>query len=280
MAVEHKEIAFEDAIEASLLSTDDWTAGDKNDYDRELGLDPKQLFPFIEETQPDAWARLVKLQGGEEAARQRFLKRVATKIDEDGTIAVVRRGIHDLGVHIDLAYFKPAHGLTPKLLERYAKNRLTVTRQLEYAKPGTRDAGNTVDVTLFLNGIPVATAELKNPLTRQTVDDAIKQYRNDRDPKELLFAKRAVVHFAVDPDLVYLTTTLDGRRTKFLPFNRGSQDGGAGNPDNPRGYKTAYLFEQVWQRDAWLDILGRFIHRLATETVESDKKRTSYSWIF
>jgi type I restriction enzyme, R subunit len=280
MAIEHKEIAFEDAIEASLLSTTDWSAGDKADYDRELGLDPKQLFAFIEETQPDAWTRLAKLHGGEEVARRRFLKRVASKIDEGGTIAVLRRGVHEVGVHIDLAYFKPAHGLTPELLERYAKNRLTITRQVEYAKPGARDAGNTVDVTLFLNGIPVATAELKNPLTRQTVDDAIKQYRNDRDPKELLFAKRAVVHFAIDPDLVYLTTRLEGGRTKFLPFNRGNEDGGAGNPGNPRGYKTAYLFEQVWQRDAWLDLLGRFVHRLAIETVENGKKRTFYSWIF
>jgi type I restriction enzyme R subunit len=281
MAVEHKENAFEDAIEASLLSSDaGWLAGDKNDYDRELGLDQKQLFAFIEETQPHEWAKLIKLHGGEEVAGQHFLKRVTAKIDEDGTVAALRRGVHDLGVHVALAYFRPAHSLTPELLDRYAQNRLTVTRQLEYAKSSSRDAGNTVDVTLFLNGIPVATAELKNPLTRQTVDDAVKQYRTQREARELLFAKRAVVHFAVDPDLVYLTTNLDDKQTKFLPFNRGGDDGGAGNPENPRGYKTAYLFEQVWQRDAWLDILGRFTHRLATEVVENGRKRTSYSWIF
>src|SRR5947209_4039261 len=119
-------------------------------------------------------------------------------------------------------------------------------------------------MVLFVNGLPVATAELKNPLTNQDVHHAIRQYRQDRKPTETLFAKRALVHFAVDPDEVYLTTRLEGRSTRFLPFNQGSggpgRSGGAGNPPHPSGYKSAYLWEQVWERDAWLDLLARFVH--------------------
>ena len=278
MAIEHKEIAFEDAIEASLLEAESgWLVGHPHDYDPALGLDPRQLNTFVAETQPKEWAKLVAVAGGEEAhAQQRLLNRVATQIDERGAVDVLRRGVRELGVEIKLAYFRPAHGLTPELLELYAMNRLTVTRQLRYS--GKTD--DELDVGLFVNGIPVATAELKNPLTNQTVEDAKKQYRYDRDPRELLFAKRAVVHFAVDPELVFLTTELAGKRTDFLPFNRGADGGGAGNPDNPRGYKTSYLWELVWQRDAWLDVLGRFVHRRLREQEGSDRKRAAYEWIF
>jgi type I restriction enzyme R subunit len=278
MAIEHKEIAFEDAIEASLLSAaGGWLAGDPRDYDAALGLDPKQLFAFIAESQPKEWAKLVAVAGGdEEHARQRFAKRVAAQIDERGAVDVLRRGVRELGVEIKLAYFKPAHGLTSQLLELYAQNRLAVTRQLRYSTK----TDDELDLALFVNGIPVATAELKNPLTNQDVEDAKKQYRNTRDPRELLFARRAVVHFAVDPELVFLTTRLGGKRTEFLPFNRGADDGGAGNPDNPHGYKTGYLWEQVWQRDAWLDIVGRFIHRQPREVSTDGKTRSEHAWIF
>lgn len=278
MAVKHKEVAFEDAIEASLTSAaGGWLSGEPHDYDASLGVDPKQLFAFVLATQPKPWAKLVTLAGGdEEQARQRFAKRAAAQIDERGVVDVLRRGVRELGVDIKLAYFKPAHALTSELLDLYAKNRLTVTRQLRYSAK----TDDELDLALFVNGIPVATAELKNPLTNQDVDDAKRQYRNDRDPRELLFAKRAVVHFAVDPELVFLTTRLAGKKTEFLPFNCGSDDGGAGNPENPHGYKTAYLWEQVWQRDAWLDIVDRFIHRQAQETSSNGKKRVEHAWIF
>ena len=155
------------------------------------------------------------------------------------------------------AYFAPAHSMNPETQKLYAANRLTITRQLLF-KP---TSSQSLDVVLSLNGIPVATAELKNPMSGQTVENAKYQYRNDRDPNDLIFQfkKRTLVHFAVDPDQVYMTTRLMGRSTHFLPFNKG--DGmGAGNPDNPNGYKTAYLWEQVWQRHSFLDILHRFIH--------------------
>ena len=158
------------------------------------------------------------------------------------------------GVTLRLAYFKPAHGLTPQLTARYEANRLTATRQLRYALKGTK----ALDLALFVNGIPVATAELKNPLTGQGVEQAIDQYRQDRDPRARTLL-RAIVHFAVDPQRVAMTTKLAGVATRFLPFNQGNA-GGAGNPPGTTGHATAYLWEQVWQRDAWLDLLGRFVH--------------------
>ncbi len=163
----------------------------------------------------------------------------------------------DHGIEIRLAYFKPAHGLTPELTERYLANRLTVTRQLPYDAAATK----TLDLCLFVNGIPVATAELKNPLTGQGIEHAKAQYRIDRDPANVTLGRRALVHFAVDPELVEMTTKLAGAATRFLPFNRGDA-GGKGNPPDPSGHRTRYLWEEVWARDAWLDILGRFIHVL------------------
>ena len=172
-------------------------------------------------------------------------------------IDVLRRGVTDLGVKIALAYFRPQHGLTPTLEQLYAANRCSVTRQLRYA-PG-HDA--ELDLALFVNGLPVATVELKNQLTSQTVEHAKKQYREDRSPRDLMLSgKRAVAHFAVDPALVFMTTRLQGASTRFLPFNKGTPDGGAGNPPSLDGHRTAYLWQEVWQRDNWLDLLHRFIH--------------------
>jgi type I restriction enzyme R subunit len=277
VTVDHKEIAFEAAIEESLLSPEGgWIKGSPVDYGRALGLDTKQVFAFIAETQAARWAKLVKLLGGDEpSARDKFAKRVAAQISEHGAAHVLRRGVSEHGITIALAYFKPAHGLTSELLERYAKNRLSVTRQLMYSEK----TDDELDFGLFVNGIPVATAELKNHLSGQDVEDAKRQYRKDRDPKELLFAKRALVHFAVDPDLVFLTTKLAGKATVFLPFNRGG-DGGAGNPENPDGYKTSYLWEHVLQRDAWLDILHRFVHLETKESYENGKKRVEREYVF
>jgi type I restriction enzyme, R subunit len=216
----HQEIAFEDAIEHALTGRG-WAIGDKKSYDVARGLDPAQLIMFVRATQPKAWQKLVQIRGGDEAAAEvKLLDRVASEIDKRGTIDVLRHGVKEQGVSMRLSYFKPAHGITSELQERYEANCLTVVRQLRYEAM----SGNELDLTLFLNGVPVATAELKNPATNQTVRDAIHQYRADRDPKALIFARRAVVHFAVDPDLVFLTTRLAGEDTRFLPFNRGSED--------------------------------------------------------
>src|SRR5439155_26378402 len=220
-------------------------------------------------TQPDAWRELAQRHGGEQATQAIFLKRLATDIDERGTVDVLRHGVKDLGVELRLAYFKPAHALTPELVARYDSHRLVLVRQLAFAADETK----TIDLALFLNGIPVATAELKNPLTGQNVEHAIVQYRRDRDPANRTVARRAVVHFAVDPDLVAMTTRLAGEATQFLPFNRGSEEGGAGNPFNPDGHRTAYLWEQVWEREAWLDLLARFVHVVRHERGTQAEKR-------
>jgi type I restriction enzyme R subunit len=228
----------------------------RQDFDARLGFDTAELFAFIEATQPSGWAKLVKAHGGEEdRARQRFTQRLAQQIDERGTVDVIRHGVRDQNVEIRLSYRKPAFGVAPELVAHYDANRLTVTRQL----PFDPESNKTLDLCLFLNGIPVATAELKNHLTGQTIEQAIKQYRTARDPKIVTLGRRALVHFAVDPDAVAMTTKLEGKSTRFLPFNLG-HDLGKGNPPNPQGHKTSYLWEQVWARDAWLDILHRFIH--------------------
>src|SRR5439155_9246258 len=190
----YKEVAFEDAIEHWLLTEGGYSKGVDAHYDRLIHLDRQELFAFIHATQGEAWEKLLGLYGGDvERARSKFVERLVKQIEDPprGTVDVLRKGVDDLGVHFDLAYFRPASGLNPDLEARYAANRLTVTRQLHYSA----DANKSLDLCLFLNGLPVATAELKNPLTNQDVNHAMKQYRADRDPSHPLFAKRAVVHF-------------------------------------------------------------------------------------
>ncbi|MFG1903168.1 type I restriction endonuclease subunit R [Micromonospora carbonacea] len=255
------ERTFEAAIEAALRQAG-WLAGSTSHYDRSLGLDTAELAAFIGATQPDEWAKLLAYHGNDpNVAQRQFAQYLARQIDERGPLDVLRRGVKDKGVLIRLAYFKPAHAITDDALTLYRANRLTVTRQLAYSTSNN----NTLDLVLFVNGIPLATAELKNPLTGQTVEDAKEQYRTSRDAKELLFARRTLVHFAVDPDLVFVTTKLSGERTRFLPFNTGSNgpgvSGGAGNPPvGASGYRSSYLWEQVWHPDTWLDVVRRFLH--------------------
>ena len=269
------ERTLEDEIVASLTLHGSyvvakWGNRDPQDFDATTGIDPVELFSFLEATQPDDWAHLRKLHGGtDESARKAFVYRLTQELDRRGTVDVLRHGAVDLGVTIRLAFFKPAHGLTPQLVKRYEANRLTVTRQLQYDPA----SGKTIDLALLVNGIPVATAELKNRFTGQAVEHAIEQYRHDRDPRNLTLSKRAVVHFAADPDLVSMTTKLEGASTRFLPFNRG-HDHDKGNPPNPTGHRTAYLWERVWQRDAWLDLLSRFVH------VEKDVQGRALGIIF
>ena len=231
----------------------------ERDFDPELGLNGTELFTFLGATQPDAWETLVQRHGGSpEVAQQRFKRRVAAQLDARGTIDVLRHGVSDQGVNLRPAYFLPASGLNPELTALYRANRLVVVRQFAYEPDSTK----TVDLALLVNGLLVATAELKNHLTGQTVENAVHQYRHDRDPKSVALGRRAVVHFALDTELVQMTTRLAGAATRFLPFNQGLPEPllGAGNPANPHGHRTAYLWERVWQRDAWMDLIARFIH--------------------
>ena len=259
----HSEMHFEDAIEAHLLDND-WVKGAAGNFDVELGLDPVALSAFVQATQLKEWDKLVGGYGA--AAAAKLGKRVAEEIDTHGTVHVLRKGVKDYGANITLAFFKPTHGLTPDLLKAYAGNQMLVYRQVHHSES---NAHQSLDLMLGLNGIPVATAELKNQFTGQSVEDAMAQYRDpkQRNPKDRIFARRCLAHFAVDPTLVFMTTRLAGGDTVFLPFNQGSggagQQGGKGNPVNPHGHKTAYLWEQVWQRDNLLDLLHRYVQETA-----------------
>jgi type I restriction enzyme R subunit len=254
--VKPDEHGFEDAIEASLLAEGGYSQSLPAHFDATVGLDTTELFAFIGATQARAWNQLLSRYSNDpDAAQHGFVRRLTKDLDERGTLEVLRHGVVDLGVELRLAFFKPAHGLTPDLVERYRANRLTVTRQLPY-DPGS---GKTVDLGLFVNGIPVATSELKNPITGQSVEHAITQYRRDRDPRNVTLGRRALVHFAVDPEQVSMTTRLAGEATRFLPFNLG-HDRHKGNPPNLNGHRTSYLWEHVWRRDNWLDLLARFMH--------------------
>ncbi len=252
----YTEYSFETAIEDHLLFTGGYEKGDPSAFDPDVALFPDDVIAFIRKTQPEEWSYLESLH--KDKARVTLIEDLcrALNSEHEGCLSVLRHGFKCFGKLFRVAFFAPASGLNPDTQELYAANRLTVTRQVKYS----REHGNTLDVVLSLNGIPVATLELKNPMTGQTWKDAVRQYRNDRDSRDLIFQfkRRALVHFAVDPDEVHMTTRL-GKSAFFLPFNRG--DGfGAGNPPNPGGHKTAYLWEEVLARDSFLDILARFIH--------------------
>ncbi|GGY85386.1 type I restriction endonuclease subunit R [Streptomyces nitrosporeus] len=261
----HDEAAFGNAIVAALLKRG-WSEGNRQDYRPQLGLDTAQLFDFIGKTQADDWAELIALYGGDpNTAQAGFAKRVDQAIGTDGVLDVLRKGVKDHGVLIRLAYFKPSLVASDAVLDDYRANRLTFVKELQYAAKQA-DKGNELDLTLFLNGIPLATAELKNALTRQGAEHAKEQYRLERDPTELIFARRVIANFAVDTDMVYVAPELRGKLTRFLPFNTGSEGpgkpGGAGNPAPtvPGTYATSYLWEQIWERHTWLDLIERFVH--------------------
>ena len=269
----HTEKTFEEAIEAHLLDKGGWTKGNARDFNRESGLVPEAFFAFVQDSQPQHWEELRKQQGS--GLDESLLDALRKNLESRGTLDVLRHGFKLLGKKIEAAYFQPAHGLNPDILAKYQNNRLVLTRQVRFIP----DQDESVDMVLFLNGLPVATVELKNPLTGQNVEHAISQYQR-RDPKHRLFhfKKRALVHFAVDPDLAYMTTRLAGKETVFLPFNRG-WNGGKGNPPSD-GYRTAYLWEEVWQRDSFLDILARFVHFVVDEKKVEGRTVTTESMIF
>lgn len=263
----HKEIDFENDIEQALISAGGYEKGDPAAYDAETALFPADVVAFVQKTQPKIWARLTQLDAGKAAGM--LLDSLVKELAAKGSLAVIREGFKCVGKTVRLAYFAPNTGLDPSATERYADNRLTVVRQVK------TKTGAIPDVVLAVNGFPVATLELKNLMsaTHWNVENAKYQYRFERDPKELLFAfkQRCLVHFAVDTELVFMTTKLEGKDTFFLPFNLG-QNFGAGNPPGDGDVRTAYLWRQVLTRDSLMDILARFIHLDVEEnTVVTEK---------
>ena len=276
MPVDHKERAFEAAIEHHLVTSGGYAKGNPDIFDRERAIFPAEFIAFVQATQPLVWQSLEKLHG---ASTETVIFDDLTKAldGQAGALAAIRHGFKCFGKLIRVAYFAPAHAMNPESKRLYEANRLTVTRQVHYSTKNE----NSIDLVLSLNGIPVATAELKNPMSGQNAEHAKYQYKTDRDPRERIFEfkRRSLVHFAVDPDVVWMTTRLEGTKTFFLPFNRGN-GGGAGNPDKPNGYKTAYLWEEIWQRDSLLDILGRFVHLQVEERTIGEKKIRKEAMIF
>jgi type I restriction enzyme R subunit len=273
----HKEISFEDEI-CDTLAAHGWlyAPGDAAAYDRPRALYPPDLIAWVQDTQPKAWEALTRNHGA--SAEAVLLDRLRKQLDDRGTLDVLRYGVEMIGLRqpLTLAQFKPAMGMNPEIVARYRANRLRVIRQVRYSTANE----NCIDLVLFLNGLPMATVELKTDFT-QVIGDAVDQYKYDRHPhpkgqgKEplLAFPSGALVHFAVSNSEVAMTTRLDGPATRFLPFNKGDH-GAKGNPLNPGGHRTAYLWEQVWRRDSWLEILGRYL------VTQRDAKKTIKGVIF
>lgn len=273
----HKEVSFEIEI-CEHLAANGWLCSENDTgYDRARALFPADVLAWVQATQPKAWETLTKNHGAN--AGETLLGRLRDQLDQRGTLDVLRHGIEMLGLKqpLKLAEFKPALSIIEDILARYAANRLRAVRQVHYSLHNE----NNIDVVLFLNGLPVATVELKTDFT-QSIDDAIDQYRFHRLPKPkgqaaeplLSFPNGALVHFAVSNTAVAMVTKLAGPATEFLPFNQGD-DGAAGNPVNPHGgHRTAYLWERVWARDSWLEILGRYL------IAKRDKKKEILSIVF
>jgi len=249
-----------------------WICGAAEAYDREYCVDLALLSAFLWATQAEAVEALDLARDG--PTRRKFLARMQGEISKRGTIDVLRHGIKHGPHHLDLFYGTPSTG-NPKAQERYAANRFSVTRQLRYSRDETQRA---LDVGLFINGLPVATFELKNSLTKQTVEDAVQQYKRDRDPREKLFEfGRCVAHFAVDDHAVRFCTHLKGKSSWFLPFDQGWNDG-AGNPPNPNGIKTEYLWKRILTREGLTDILENYAQIVEIRDPNTGKKKRDQIW--
>ncbi len=263
------EAAFETAIESVLLA-DGYHKLPSAAFDRERAIFPDEILEFIRTTQAKQWEKLQSLHG--EECGKRVLEALCKWMETHGVLATLRHGFKCFGKTLRLAFFRPAHGLNRELESNYQANRLGLTRQLHFSTQSEK----SLDVVLSLNGVPVVTLELKNPLTGQTAANATHQYRHDRDPRELIFqfTKRTLVHFAVDTEEAQMTTRLAGLGTHFLPFNRGNQGGAGNEPDKDgRNYKTAYLWEEVLQRHSLLDLLARFLHLDVQEKITDEFRK-------
>lgn len=269
-----KEKAFEEAIEEYLIAKGGYEKGSPKNFDREAALDKDTLIDFIKATQPKKWERYCNIYGS--SAEVNFIKRFTKEVSTNGLLAVLRRGFKDRGIEFRVCYFKPETSINEETVKLYNLNRLHCTRQLHYSLLNE----NSIDIVLFLNGIPVVSMELKCQFTGQTVLNAIDQYKFDRAGRDTIFEfrNRVLVHFAVDLYEVYMTTRLNGDNTYFLPFNQGSNGsgnvGGKGNPLNPEGYQTAYLWEKVLTKDRLMEILHKYMHLQKEE--KKDKDRNKY----
>lgn len=272
----HTESTFESAI-IKHLTSNGWFEGNASDFSSEIALDKKAVLDFIQTSQPKEWELLKSYY--KEEVENKFIQRLFKELDLRGMLDVIRHGITDSGVKFKMAYFKPDSGLNPDTINQYGLNKHYVTRQVYFSSKNKK----SIDLLLSLNGLPVATIELKNHFTGQSVKEAIEQYKTSRDPKELLFQfkKRAIVHFTVDPDEVYFTTKLESSGTRFFPFNKGYNNG-AGNPSakDYTTYRSAYFWEEILSVDSWSEIIGRYVHLQKEEYTVEGKKYYKESMLF
>jgi type I restriction enzyme R subunit len=276
MAKITSESAFEEHIEAVLLKQHGFFSATQEDYDKKLCLRPETVISFIRATQTKKWAGYCELIGDKDQAARNLLKRIKEVVDKEGTLHILRKGFDVIGAgHFDLCYFEPTNPVAAEARRLYEENLLHVQRQWKFSEADEK----SLDMGIFLNGLPIFTIELKNQISGQNIANAIKQYRDTRDPKEPLFRfKRCLAHFAVDNDLVYVATELAGAKTQFLPFNQG-YDGGQGNPPCKTGYATSYLWQDVWQKPRILDLIQRFI-RVVDVLDDKGKKTDKQRQIF
>lgn len=281
MPIDHREKKLEEAIEYYLTTEGGYIKGGVNPYDKDKALEAITLLSFIKTTQPKEWQKYQAIYGS--GSEKAFVDRLCKEVKQVGLIYALRQGITDRGIKFRLAYFKPETGLNEQSMACYEHNIMTCTRQLHYSNSNN----NSLDIVLFLNGIPIVTMELKDQFTGQSVTDAIKQYQYHRSPTDAIFEfpNRALVHFAVDLKEVYMTTRLEGGNTCFLPFNQGlggaGNIGGAGNPTREDNFDVAYLWENVLYKDRIMEILQKFVH-LEKKTIEdkSGKKTVKKTIIF
>ena len=279
-----KEKDFEADIESYLLSKGGYVKGTMDTFDQKRAIDMPVLVKFIERTQPKMWQRYQGVYGAK--AEDQLYKIFQSNVSNFGLIQVLRQGIKDRGMTLRFCYFAPASNLNTDLVEKYERNILTCTRQFAYSTQNH----NTIDMVLSVNGIPVVALELKNQITGQSVENAKRQFMYDRDPKELIFQfnTRILAYFAVDLREVAMTTHLQGEKTYFLPFNQGSNGAGnigdGGNPENPDGYMTSYLWEKVLRRDMLLALLQKYVCKQVSESIQlkdgKKVKKTSTKLIF
>ncbi|MDJ1177521.1 DEAD/DEAH box helicase family protein [Roseofilum sp. BLCC_M91] len=265
----HLEKNFEDTIEQELLTDGGYHQGNPEDYDPDLALFPREIIDFIKKTQGKKWEKFSKTSPTD--AEKTLIESLSKDLASRGMLDVLRNGFKCYGKKFQVAYFQPNTGMNPDTLALYQQNRLTCTRQVKIK------TGRIPDIILSVNGLPVATLELKNAFTGSCAENAIHQYRHDRDPKDPLFVfkQRCLVHFAVGTEEVHMTTKLAGTSTYFLPFNQGHHHG-AGNPSNPDGYKVSYLWQEVLTRESLLDILARFLHLQTQEIKITDENGVRY----
>jgi len=268
------EAELEDHI-VNAMQSNGYTIGDPKDFDKQYAIDTAQFWQFLQTSQQDELDKIIKYNPND--WQSLILNVLDRLIKKNGILEVLKKGIGVNDAHLNFLYPIPLASSSQKVIDNYQQNQFSITRQVHYS---VADPLNSVDMVLFINGLAIATFELKSTHKNQTARfNALKQYQNDRDPKETLFNfARCIVHFALDNQEIYMTTRLAGDKTFFLPFNKG-YNGGSGNPPNPQGFKTAYLWQEVLTQDSLVNLISHFV-RLGCDDPDIKKSKLNDKTLF